>query len=200
MMGTQQQREPAHAALWAIPTYVGWALPQESGQLTTGADLGKVIDSILKAWRDKTRKADGGEAETAPECFRTCSDVIRSFEDLLAEPEEDEFGKVRPAGSAVVDAKGRLTQIAQGGVLPKPEDVGTDRDGGLRISWRNRNRFLELVFPYETDVRPYLYYSEGPVFDVSEDLADSRLRGWMRWVEGGTRPQSRPTASARQTQ
>lgn len=199
MMGTQQQRELAHAALWRIPTYVASPVQQKLTELTTGADLGEIIGSILTALQGKPCQEARGQAEAGLESFKVYGYICRQLEDLLAEPENDEFGMVRPAACAVVEAKRKLFQVAKGKVLPKPEDISTDRDGGLRISWRNDGRFLELVFPHETDVRPYLYYSEGPLFDISEDLTDSQLHRWVRWVDGDTRPKFSPTASADQT-
>jgi len=185
MTGSQQQQEQAQKALWSIPSYVGSALQEESRELTTGPDLGKIVESIRRA---KTSTEGANHADEDLESFKTYGYITRRFEDLLAEPEEDEFGKVRPATAAVAEAKRRMFQIAEGKVLPKPEDISTDRDGGIRVSWRNDGRFLEFVFPYETDLRPYIYYSEGPLFEISEDLTTSQLRRWVRWVEGDPRP------------
>jgi len=183
-----EQQEIAREALRDIPAYVGSAIQQEDSELTTGVDLGKVIASVERFWKEKSEEV-GGQADEDFESFRTCGHIGRQLEQLLTEPEEDEFGMIRPTGSAVTQAKDRIFRIAEGRLLPVPEDVGTDREGAIRISWRNRGRFLELVFPYETDLRPYIYYSEGPLFDISEDLAVHQLCGWMRWIEGAARPE-----------
>jgi hypothetical protein len=201
MTATQERLKEAQAALWDVPSYASLE------QRTMGVDLERVIVSIRNAFRKISSEAGvqlGEESfrtfghireagvqpdEEDLDSFRTFGYISRQIEQLLAEPEEDEFGKVRPTSSAASQAKSSLFQIAEGRVLPEPEDISTDRDGAIRISWRKDGRFLELVFPYETDVRPYLYHSEGAMFGIDEDLSARRLPGWMRWIEGGARPE-----------
>jgi hypothetical protein len=203
MTATQERLKEAQAALWDIPSYASVEVP------TIGVDLERVIASIRNAVRKISSEArvrpgeedflralgytrEAGiqpdEDDEGLDSYKTFGYISRQIEQLLEEPVEDEFGKVRPTPSAASWAKSSLFQVAEGRVLPEPEDVSTDRDGAIRISWRKDDRFLELVFPYETDVRPYLYHSEGAMFDIDEDLSARHLRGWVRWIEGGARP------------
>lgn len=188
MTETEEFRERDIEALYGIPSYVG--LAEDGGnELIIGTDLGKVIESIRKAVKQKTSRRAGGQWEEGLESFRVYGSIQRQLEDLLSAPEIDDFGKVRPAESAVRLAKNRLFKMAEGRILPIPEDISTDSEGAIRISWRNGGRFLELVFPYETNLRPFIYYSEQTLFDISEDMSDRKLCGWAAWVEGGPRPE-----------
>jgi hypothetical protein len=181
MIFTEDRRDQAQTALWGIPGY----LDNEVG--AADSLLKKIMVSVRKA-KPEQPSMEAGRSEGL-DAFRVYGSIGRQLDQLLKEQESDEFGRIRPAIAAVAYAKDRLFKMAQGLVLPDPEDVSTDRDGALRISWRGDARFLELIFPYETDIRPYVYYSQGALFEISEDMSDRKLLGWAAWIAGGGRPE-----------
>jgi hypothetical protein len=178
MIGTIQSGQ--EDILWRVPSYLG--THTESG------DLSEVSEEVLKARWYKNNPRAAASVDTLAS-FLSYGRIASQLDQLMSATEEDEFGKVRPSTVATAGAKSLLFHLAERQKIIEPEDVSTDRDGGLRISWRKGARFLELILPYETDLQPYIYFSEKADFGVHHDIKTDQLRGWMSWVEGLSRPE-----------
>jgi hypothetical protein len=160
------------------PTYVGLT---EQGEGDIGKDVAQVTVRFLKHL-SLGREAGTVEVNSAVANFSRLTSALNS---LLATPEEDEFGRVRPSAAAVARARSVIYPLAKGGLdFPDPVDVGTDHDGDIRIVWENGPRFLELVVPYEDASAGYFYYSEGEHYDLQRDFGLRALRNRFAWLRG----------------
>jgi hypothetical protein len=113
------------------------------------------------------------------------SETLRRVLELVSLPEADDFGRLRPSVQATQTARKILVRMLQSGTtVPMPEEVATDRDGDLRITWENGGRSLELVCPYEGDRRPYIYYSDDRDHEIAYDMAAYRVGRLLSWLLG----------------
>jgi len=109
--------------------------------------------------------------------------IQQQIESLKTLPESDDLGRVRPSQHAIEVAKQvtfRMQQTQSG--VSAPEDIFTDRDGAIRILWEMGERTLELVCPFETGEKPYIYFSDGREYRIAQDLSIRRLSRLLAWV------------------
>jgi hypothetical protein len=157
-----------------LPPYLG---VKDDRSLTTGPDSKFIAQMILNV-----RNPQGlPKFDFAP--IVKYGEIERQLDGLLRAEEHDDFGLVRPSLSAVHRVLRLLLRIAASGyVIQSPEDVGTDHDGNVRISWRVGRRFLELVAPFADEENPYIYHSEDSSFNV-EPANTELLRNWLTWAQ-----------------
>lgn len=155
-----------------MPPYFGI---RENGTLAVGP-ASRIIESKMIAYRCH-KKPEGVIGMTR---YGQIEGKLRS---LLKAPEFDDFGPVRPSVYAFALSRKLLFGLAVvGDLIPVPEDMSTDHDGFLRISWRNADKFLELVIPRDGTERPYLYRSNGPEYGIDPDASSDALKERLHWL------------------
>jgi hypothetical protein len=158
-----------------MPAYLG---VKADGSLTTGPDSKFIAQQIFSL-----RSQDPGERVTGFESLERYGEIERRLRELMKAPETDDFGPVRPWQRAFEALRSILFKIAIAGtIIPLPEDVDTDHDGHIRISWRAEERFLELVAPYELSEEPYIYHSQGATYAIDSQVSPDTLKSWLIWV------------------
>jgi hypothetical protein len=158
-----------------LPTYAGRLA---GGQHTTGPDT-NFLFGMLTTIRTEQEQWVAGFS------YASYRDIQDKLEVLLAEPDSDEFGPLRPSRGAVDFILQRVFELAKGFVVPSPDDVDSDHDGNIRISWRKDGRFLEVVTPYEPGEPSFVYYSEAEIYGLSPKVDVASLRNFLRWLETG---------------
>ena len=103
---------------------------------------------------------------------------------LLSRDEKDEFGLVRPSLNAFKDCLGILLELARVNGTEQPMEIGTDRDGAIRVSWTSDQRECELVFPFDETEAPYLYYSSPDDYGIERDLSPPAVKRRIQWAVG----------------
>ena len=112
-------------------------------------------------------------------------DVLSTVNDLAFQVEEDEFGLVRPSYHAHRQCLRVLLALAQKSEFIKPSEIGTDRNGDIRISWAGEGREIELVCPSEEAESPYIYFSSAETYGTETDISADGLLSKIRWARGG---------------
>ena len=117
--------------------------------------------------------------------FRHLSSTARQLVDLWKEPEEDDYGRLRPTGYAFNRSFGLLVNAA---IEARPQGripagcVSTDSEGGVRIEWVCSTASVHLVVPAARDGMPYIYHEVGDDY-ATEDATSKRLAHWLRQIE-----------------
>ena len=112
------------------------------------------------------------------------AEVLAGINDLAFQPEEDEYGLVRPSLHAYKHCMRILLSLALESGLVRPSDIGCDRNGAIRISWAADHREAELICPSEETEMPYLYYSSSEAYGGESELTPDVLLRRIRWAVG----------------
>lgn len=114
------------------------------------------------------------------------SPIVRQLIDLWKEPEEDDYGRLKPTqdafdGSvrllvdAAIEAYSQQRQIPSG-------CVSTDSEGGVRIEWVRPTASVHLVVPASRESVAYVYHEVGNDY-ATEDVTPERLAYWLHRIE-----------------
>jgi hypothetical protein len=112
-------------------------------------------------------------------------EVLSTVNDLAFQVEEDEYGLVRPSYHAHRYCMRILLAMAQSSEFIKPSDIGTDRNGAIRIAWTREGREAELVCPSEDAELPYVYYSSKDSYGTDTEITPEVLISRIRWAKDG---------------
>ena len=112
-------------------------------------------------------------------------EVLSAVNDLAFQIEEDEYGLVRPSYHAHRHCMRILLAMAQSSEFIKPSDIGTDRNGAIRIAWTHEGREAELVCPSEEAELPYVYYSSEDSYGTDTGITPAGLISRIRWAKDG---------------
>jgi hypothetical protein len=118
---------------------------------------------------------------TAPEL----AEVLAQINDLAFQQESDDHGLLRPTFRALTACMEAILDLARDGQLLRPSDIGTDRNGDIRISWAADERETELVFPSDDKQEPYLYYSSPDTYGTETELSPPSVSKRVRWALRG---------------
>jgi hypothetical protein len=163
-----------------LPAYLGM---KDDCSLTAGPDSKFIAQQIFSLRGARSSAFRQPDPVFSFEPLTQYSEIERKLDGLLRLAENDDFGPVRPSLSAVQVVRHLLLDIAASGyVIPSPEDVDTDHDGQIRVSWRADRRFLELVTPFETEQNQYIYHSENATFNIESMNSSEVLKNWLNWV------------------
>ena len=117
--------------------------------------------------------------------IRHLSPIVRQLIDLWKEPEEDDYGRLRPTQDAF-DRSVRLLVDAAIEAYPQcriPAGcVSTDSEGGVRIEWIRPTGSVHLVVPAARDRVAYVYHQLGNDY-ATEDVTPELLAYWLRRIE-----------------
>lgn len=111
-------------------------------------------------------------------------DLLDELNDLAYDAVEDDHGLIRPSYYSIKHAMRFLLRLARKSALLRPNNITTDNNGDIHISWGKGDRELDLICPYEESEQPYLYYSSGGPkefgVDANTDIAHMARR--IRWA------------------
>lgn len=183
------QRAGASFAAGGLPSYYGTKAATDE-VIGVGQDGIFVVGDSLQILTYDAALQSGSLAElrssSRPSSFGY-SETLRQIEVLAGDQERDSLGQIRPSETGVAAARETLFRMLKSAVeIPVPVDVGTDRDGDIRVLWEDGSRALELVCPYEPDQRSYIYYSEGTEYAIAFDLSVYRLGRLLAWLAGSS--------------
>jgi hypothetical protein len=65
--------------------------------------------------------------------------------------------------------------------------VVTDGYGGIRMTWRNRDRDVRVAVPGNEEGKRRLYWEEGDSYGSIPDVTPTTLTKYLRWMTNGTR-------------
>lgn len=114
------------------------------------------------------------------------SPIMGQLVELWREPEEDEYGRLRPTQhafdrsvnllvDAAIEANYQQRQIPTG-------CASTDSEGGVRIEWIRPTASVHLVVPAARERVAYVYHQVGNDY-ATEDVTSERLAYWLRRIE-----------------
>ena len=112
--------------------------------------------------------------------------TLCALDDLMNEPEDDEYGPARPTAFARQLAFELLQRAAS---LLDAFPVGsasTDTAAGIRLTWRNQTRQLRLVLAPTPEGRSYLYAQAGENHRITENIAYDTLAALLMWLNRGS--------------
>jgi hypothetical protein len=118
---------------------------------------------------------------TVPELAR----VLKEINDLAFQAEGDDFGLLRPSFHALTRCMKTVLDMARDGEMLSPSDIGTDRNGDIRISWGVEDRETELVFPSDERHEPYIYYSSPTSYGTETEISPSSISKRVYWALRG---------------
>jgi hypothetical protein len=165
------------------------------GRTVVSAPLIKVVEKPATTtvpsleWRNWIQFEPPREVQPilpAVSTMRDLVDLVASINLLADGKDEDEFGRHRPSLKGLSDCLGTVLELAKEGKLRRPTDFSVDANGDLRLTWSHLDREAELVFPFETDETPYLYYSCDAEYGTSLDLSTTSIVERVRWVARGS--------------
>jgi hypothetical protein len=113
------------------------------------------------------------------------SSIIQQLIDLWNEPENDDYGRLRPTRGAF----GRSMHLLVAVVIEADHQqcrtpagrVSTDSEGGVRIGWVCSTASVHLVVPAKGDRSAYIYHEIGDDY-ATEDATPERLAYWLRQI------------------
>lgn len=118
--------------------------------------------------------------------IRHLSPIVSQLVELWNEPEEDEYGRLRPTQGAfdrsvclLVDAA--IEAHRQERRIPSG-CVSTDSEGGVRIEWVHPTASVHLAVPASRDKEAYIYHEIDDEY-ATEDVTPERLAYWLRWIK-----------------
>ena len=126
---------------------------------------------------ERLQLADAGILHLSP--------IVRQLIDLWKEPEEDDYGRLRPTRHAFDISVHFLVDAA---IEANPQCripagcVSTDSEGGVRIEWIRPAASVHLVVPAARDCVPYVYHEVGNDY-ATEDVTPERLAYWLHRIE-----------------
>jgi hypothetical protein len=112
-------------------------------------------------------------------------EILATVNDLAFQIEEDEYGLVRPSYHAHRHCMRLLLAMAKSSEFIRPSDIGTDRNGAIRITWTKEGRETELVCPSEDTESPYVYYSSEDSYATEPNITPEGLLSRIRWAKDG---------------
>jgi hypothetical protein len=112
-------------------------------------------------------------------------EILSTVNDLAFQIEEDEYGLVRPSYHAHRHCMRILLAMARSSEFIRPSDIGTDRNGAIRIAWIHEGREAELVCPSESVELPYVYYSSKDSYGTDTEITPAGLISRIRWAKDG---------------
>ena len=118
--------------------------------------------------------------------IRHLSAIIRQLDELLNEPESDEYGTLRPSRHAFEAARQLLIDAAivsaqEGRPIPYG-CASTDSEGGIRIEWVRPASSVHLVVPASPDRRSYVYHEVGDQYGTATATPETLAR-WLREID-----------------
>ena len=131
-------------------------------------------------------RTDFVASDSVIEAEKAASVVLVRLEELLRQEECDEYGQLRPTTYAYQLATSVITEASTdlGPHFPKGS-VCTDSQGGIRITWFNADREVELVLPSSRDRGAHVYHGSISEYDVEPYTTSNRaLSRWLRWLTG----------------
>lgn len=172
----------------ALPGHDLRELPSYEGTSPKGEPLGGPLTQlilrrlliIMSEDRSLSHDIASKELQKALDSY---SRLERQLRVLEQRPEYDELGRVRPSDQALSATRSLLVTVASAGrQIPDYDDIDTDNDGAIRISWRNRGRFLELIVPFDRYDQPYLYWSEGAEYELAAQPDARIIEARFTWL------------------
>ena len=127
---------------------------------------------------ERSQLADAGILHLSP--------IVGQLVELWQEPEEDEYGRLRPTQhafdrsvdllvDAAIEANRQQRRIPSG-------CASTDSEGGVRIEWIRPTASVHLVVPAEKARVAYVYHQVGNDY-ATEDVTSERLAYWLHRIE-----------------
>ena len=157
------------------PTYVtSEPLPRPESFVLSAYD--KALGRLLRGWVED--ELDRSSVSTAPEL----AEVLQQINDLAFQQESDDLGLLRPTFRALTACMKAMLDLARDGQLLRPSDIGTDRNGDIRICWAADERETELVFPSDDQQEPYLYYSSPDSYGTETELSPPSVSKRIHWA------------------
>ena len=135
--------------------------------------------------RDKLKSI----ASYREQCFgpeeTAMSPTLNRLGELLLEPVEDAYGRLRPTHNALSTARDLIGQTeAAYGILPVGS-VSTDSEGGIRITWLGAREQVQVICPADS-TEAHLYFEHGDDYGMEHKVSSAtlvnhlRLGGWAR--------------------
>lgn len=114
------------------------------------------------------------------------SSIVGQLVELWREPEEDDYGRLRPTQEAFDRSVQLLVDAAigpYGRQRPIPSGcASTDSEGGVRIEWVRPSASVHLVIPAQKDQKAYIYHEIGNDY-ATEDVTPDRLAYWLQRID-----------------
>ena len=60
--------------------------------------------------------------------------------------------------------------------------ISPDGQGGLVLEWRKLPKEVKLIIPAKFENKPYLYYENGDIYDVIENIKSDVLAQKLTWL------------------
>jgi hypothetical protein len=140
---------------------------------STGLDDRATPEPIINAARQKLVSAR----------IQFLSPLLSQLGNLRKEPENDEYGILRPSEHAYAEACNTLIDaaivLAQRFGRQVPYGcVSTDSEGGVRIVWMRPTKSVQVAIPRFANGVDYLYHEDGDKYDT-EPLTTEGLARWL---------------------
>jgi len=113
------------------------------------------------------------------------SPIVGQLVELWNEPEEDEYGRLKPTRHAFDTSVQFLIDAA---IVAYPRYgipagcASTDSECGVRIEWVRPGASVHLVVPAEENRPPYVYHEVGNDY-ATEDATAERLAYWLKSID-----------------
>ena len=126
---------------------------------------------------ERLQLADAGILHLSP--------IVRQLVELWEEPEEDDYGRLRPTREAFDESVRLLVDAA---IEAHPQYripagcVSTDSEGGVRIEWIRPTASVHLVVPAAKDDVAYVYHEVDNDY-ATEDVTPERLAYWLQRIK-----------------
>lgn len=126
---------------------------------------------------ERVQLADAGILHLSP--------IVRQLVELWREPEDDEYGRLKPTQHAFDRSVQFLVDAA---IVAYPQYgipagcASTDSEGGVRIEWVRPTASVHLVIPAEESRAAYVYHEVGTDY-ATEDVTPERLAYWLHWIK-----------------
>jgi hypothetical protein len=113
--------------------------------------------------------------------------MITELRESLTGEEHDDYGVLRPttyAFNTILDLLfTAAVEMGEGRTFPYGS-VTTDRDGGIRIEWRNGERNVRLIVPSRQEGMRYIYFEEGEEYRAIPVVTAAELRRRLEALSG----------------
>ncbi|NLE40079.1 MAG: hypothetical protein GX621_18845 [Pirellulaceae bacterium] len=126
---------------------------------------------------ERERLADAGILHLSP--------IVRQLVELWKEPEEDEYGRLKPTPDAFDRAVRLMVDAAieahSGKRRIPPGRASTDSEGGVRIEWIRPGASVHLVVSAK-DREEYLYHEVGNDY-ATVDATPEAIAYWLQRID-----------------
>ena len=113
--------------------------------------------------------------------------TLKSLVELLELEEEDDYGILRPTTYAFTSTMKLVLEAYEliGDSFP-PASPCTDDEGGIILTWKNRNpdRDLVLFTPFSCDRQAYIFYEPSDKNSIEYEVSAPKLVNWLQWLKG----------------